>query len=701
MKRPLVTAAVLSTVVTARVAAADQPAGHLVELSLEELLGTPVTTASKLTESVDLAPSTLYVVTEDQIQRLGLRDLKDVLTIVPGVDTVDPHFFLEGGQRGHIGNFSQSLLLINGREINNLIAGETFISNQFRSRNVKQIEIVNGPGSALYGANAVAGVINIITKTPAELDGAELAFSRGSFGTNELGLSFARRAGRTSVAGTLSLYQSDGESFADFLSDTGRASPLAESNPYRRLPNRFGYRNDATAIPVSLFVERSGLYAGTEYSLNQTGRGTSGIQWDYTQGEDHRELGLAYAGFRKEKLRGERLDVKLEYRGYWEKFWGNHTETEGPLVDPRTGDLASFGATDAQVEANRGFYSNKRSDGSRKQVVNLESTYRFTSSHTIVAGLNLERAEVVAARFSRTEGIHPRLTPSETRPEFTNDKLGVYLQDRAKLLDERLIVTLGGRFEHLERSGDTLNPRVGMVYQPVKRSTLKLLYGEAFREPNVFEISHGDRDLRPLKSRALEIGWHQYFGEHLKNDAVVFRNWTSDVIVAVCATEPPPPCFHNQGRSDAHGFEDVLSFKAASLSGFLNYTYTAASSDEADPGKRAAFGASHDVFDIPAHKANLAVLYDFRDRYSFGLLARYRSAVDTEYHGRLFGVARFVACDVTLGIRKLPGLDGARLDLIAKNLFDERYYHPEPRAPSVVEHPQEGRSLSVKLTLRI
>ena len=152
-----------------------------------------------------------------------------------------------------------------------------------------------------------------------------------------------------------------------------------------------------SAIPLSLYAERAGLYAGAEYYLNQTGRGTSGIQWDYTQGEDHRELWLGYVGFRKAKLRGGKLDLRLEYRRYSEKFWGNHTESagEGPLVDPRTGRITTAGATDADVEATRGFYSNKRSDGSLKQVGNVESTWRLGEDNTLVSGLNYERAEEI------------------------------------------------------------------------------------------------------------------------------------------------------------------------------------------------------------------------------------------------------------------------------------------------------------------
>lgn len=672
---------------------------ELVGMPLEELLNVNITTASKLPERREAAPSTVYVVTEEQIKRLGLRDLKDILAIVPGVDTIDPHFFLSGGQRGFMGPFNQTLLLINGREINNLIAGETFISNQFRAQNIKQVEVINGPGSVLYGANAGAGVINIITK---DVEGVEVTGGYGSWDTREINVQFGKRKDDLKIHGSVSFYQSDGEDFAGFLSNTNLASPLAANNSYRFLPNQYGYRNDATAIPVSLLVEKSAFYAGAEYYLNETGRGTSGIQWDYTEGSDHRELLMAYGGVKKAGLWDEKLDLKLEYRYYWEVFWGDHTEifAEGPLTNFVSGVSITTNATPTDVENSRGFYSNKNSDGSQKHVANFETTYHFNENNTLVAGLNFERAAVVSAAFSLTNGVHPAIGLEQQQPAFTNYKVGVYAQDQARLFDDCLTATLGVRYDHHERYGDTFNPRSGLVYQPVESSVFKLLYGEAFREPTVFEIRNsqvpGADAIKPMKVRTVELGWHQYLGKYFKNEAVGYYTMADDVIVADNTTTNG---ISNAGKLDAYGFENILSFRYERLSGFVNYSYTHSQLDEPNFG-------THRVYDIPEHKANLALMYEFMDNCSLGLLLRYRSDVDTEYHAgqpdvTIFNVPGFVTCDLTLSIAKLPWFEDASLDIIAKNLLDKTYYDPEPRAPAVVQHPQEGRSIFVRLTIRI
>jgi outer membrane receptor for ferrienterochelin and colicin len=661
---------------------------QMLELPIEDLFNLKITTASKISESPDIAPATVYVVTAEQIERLGLRDLKDILALVPGVDLVDPHFFLEGGQRGFMGTFAQTLILVNGREMNNLIAGETFISNQFRSRNIKQVEIIAGPGSALYGANAVAGVINIITK---EVDGVELSVSAGSWNSREVNILFGKKTNDFKIQGSASLYKSDGPDFTSYLSNPAKASPKAENNPYRHLPNAYGYDSDEDAIPVSLYAENKGAYAGMEYYRNTTGRGTSGIQWDYTQGEDFRELLLAYAGYKREQLLDGRLDWKAEYRYYWEQFWGNHTESEGPVENPFTGETKTFDATVEDVEEFRGFYSNKRSDGSRKHVGLTEATWRFSDRQTVVGGLQYENADIVGAAWSRTNGVHPPIGSDQQRPEYQNYKTALYLQDQIKLFDRSLTATLGARYEDHERYGGTFIPRGGLVWQPVKQSVVKALYGKSFREPTVFELRNGP-DIKPMEMETAELGWHQYLGKYLKNGAVVFKNWAEDVIVSD-STEIGG--ISNKGELDAEGFEDVISFSYKQIKGFLNYTYTTSELDEPQVG-------AHDVLDIPKHKASLATYWEFIENYSIGLVLRYRGEVETEYHGDLYTVDDYVVCDLTFNVLKLPWMGvSTRLDFTVKNVFDEEYFDAEPRAPSVLRNPQEERAIFATLTMDI
>jgi len=652
---------------------AAAPQEDLSHLSLEELLDVKVTTATRIEESASTAPATVYVITADDIQHLGLRGLKDILALVPGVDTIDPHFFLLGGQRGFAGSFANTLLLVNGREMNNLIAGETFISNQFRAGNIAQVEVINGPGSAIYGANALGGVINIITKTAAPFDGVEGLVSGGSFDTREATGVFGGHSGELSVRGAASFYRSHGDDFSEFLSDTAKASPAAENNAYRRLPDVYGYINPADAWWISTEASWRGLYAGTEMYRNVTGRGTSGIQWDYTRGSDHRDLRLGYGGYRFASA-DKRLLGSAELRTYREIFWGNHTEDEGPIVNPQTGATITRGATDSDIETYRGFYSNHNGGGSRRSSGIVQSTFALSPMTTLAGGVTYERSNIVTAAFSRTEGSDPVIGPENRQPEYRSWKWGAYAESQLKLREGRVIATLGARYDEHEWYGGSFNPRLGIVFKAPGESTFKVLYGEAFREPTVFEISNSNGSIRPSTERTFEVGWSRYFGGAINNQIVFFHNDVDDVIVTDAVAIGG---ISNKGELRSHGIEDQLRFTHGRFSGFVNYTWL----------------KSGQNFDLPQQKANVVARYE-AGAMSVALIGRYHGATKTEYHDATYGVPSYAVFDAAV-TKKLANVS---LQLSVKNLFDRTYYQPEPRAPSVVMHPQDGRD--VQLTLR-
>lgn len=666
----------------------EKAVADLADLSLEELLNVEVTTATKTSEKAQNAPSTLYVITDEQIKKLGLRNLKDVLSIMPGVDTSENHFFLQGGQRGFMGPFSQSLIMINGREMNNLIAGETFIANQFRLHNVKQIEIIAGPGSALYGANAVGGIINLITKTPGEINGAELQLSYGSFNSKINSLTFGLDQKDFKISGSLAYYDADEENFANFLSNTQLASPAAANNTYRHLPNQYGYDNHSVALPASFYIEKNGFYGGLEYYQNISGRGTASIQWDYNESQDYRELLMRYAGYKRNFA--NKLNLTVEYRDYWERFWGNHTESTGSIENPVTGAILTDNATLADVSAYRGYYSNKQGRGSHKQFSVLEGVYHFNPQHTFVAGADYTVTDIISAQWSRVEGKHPKLFASNALPEFKNYQWSLYGQAQSHFLNNRLNLTLGARWVKHERYGYKILPRYGVVYQPSKTATFKALFGKSFREPTVFELS-SNLNIKPMEMDTYELAWHQYLGEYFKNEIVLFSNHAKNRIVSDDVT-----AISNGGKFHSQGIENVLNFKFKTFNGFLNYTYM-------DKVETEENGMSSAVYDIPRHKANLTLIYDFSPRYSLGLVQRYRGATLTEYQGNIYRINSYLATDASFHIAHLPFFEPYQvsLDIILKNIFDKQYFHPEPRDSNALQHPQEGRSILLQFSIKL
>jgi outer membrane receptor protein involved in Fe transport len=653
----------------------------LLQLSLEDLLNVKVISASKRNEVAEQAPATIYVVTEEQIKKLGLRDLKEVLALIPGMDISNNDFFLQGGQRGFIGSFAQSLILINGREMNNLIAGETFISNQFRTHNIKQVEVIAGPASALYGANAVGGLINIITKTADDMDGLEIQASYGAFDTREVSLLFGQTWGDLKLSGSVAYYQSQGADFSEFLSNTALASPKAENNAYRHLPNKYGYANPSSALPIHLSLEYQGYYAGLEYYRNDSGRGTASIQWDYHSSQDYRELAMPYLGYRWLNLLDDKLNIELEYRYYWEQFWGNHTESTSTIENPITGELLRDNVTLEDVHRFRGYYSNHNSRGSRKHWGLLSGNYRWNDTHYSSWGLDYVLSDIVSAAWSRTEGKHPALSEGNYQPAFKNYQSSIYLQDQSDWFNDKISLTLGARLVQHERYGRKLLPRYGVVYKPLEKTTFKALYGKSFREPTVFEINDNTA-IRPMEMDTYELAWHQYWGEYVKNETVVFYNQAKNRITASDVL-----AFANEGSFNSQGLENRLSFKYQALTGFLNYTYM----DEVIVENQ---GIKEMVYDIPRHKANVALIYDVNSQHSISLVGTYRSAINTDYQGDPYRIDPYWVWDGTWRITDINVLGHTlEMEWMLKNVFNTRYFHPEPRDAHILQHVQPERHL--------
>ena len=171
------TAAVVSSEQTPSVA-------NLKRLSLEELLRVQVatvTTASKKPEKATDAPATVIVITANDIRLRGYSTLKDVLRDLPGMETTE-YFFSEFGTqvsvRGISGN-NKIIVLVNGMRVNPP-GGENFpLRSDFSVRDAERIEVIYGPGSTLYGQDAISAVINVITRKPTEGSGGELGVDAG------------------------------------------------------------------------------------------------------------------------------------------------------------------------------------------------------------------------------------------------------------------------------------------------------------------------------------------------------------------------------------------------------------------------------------------------------------------------------------------------------------------------------------------
>src|SRR5882724_5556627 len=158
-------------------------AADLTTLSLEELYNLEVTSVSKKPEKSFRAPAAVYVITQEDIHRSGVTSIPEALRLAPGVEVARINSSQWAiGIRGFASSLTRSVLvLMDGRAVYNpLFAGTYWDIQNYVLGDIDRIEVIRGPGGTLWGANAVNGVINIITKSAKETQGGRIAAGAGS-----------------------------------------------------------------------------------------------------------------------------------------------------------------------------------------------------------------------------------------------------------------------------------------------------------------------------------------------------------------------------------------------------------------------------------------------------------------------------------------------------------------------------------------
>ena len=188
----------------------------LLQLSLEELMNVKVITASGFLQTTAEAPSTVTVISAQQIAERGYEQLEDALRDVPGIDMIHVNGYVPTliYFRGMYGAENQrALLMIDGIVENNILGSNDMAGPAYSLHNVQRIEIIWGPVSALYGANAFGGVINIITKKGADINGVHAEQGFGSFNTSFEKIDLGMKKSKFEFNASGTLYNTDGPKF--------------------------------------------------------------------------------------------------------------------------------------------------------------------------------------------------------------------------------------------------------------------------------------------------------------------------------------------------------------------------------------------------------------------------------------------------------------------------------------------------------
>ena len=659
-------AAVLVLILTSgMILTTAQTPDELSQKSLEELMNIEVESvysASKYSQKVTEAPSSVSIVTAEEIQRHGYRTLAEILGSVRGFYVSNDRNYTSVGVRGFApaGDYNtRILLLIDGHRINDNIYEQGLLGRELPVEVdlIERVEIVRGPSSSLYGTSAFFAVVNVITKRGRNLNGFEASAEVASFGTYKTRLSYGRKLSESSeVLLSGSYYDSAGQ---------------------RRLyVKEFDAPVTNNGIAENADDEKSAsLFANVtlkEFTLHA-------IYGSREKGIPTGSFGTVY---------NDRRTRTTDRRGYLDLQYHHTFSNQLELIARTSYDSYTYDGTyifDYSDNSTPQIAFNKDSLDGRWWSGELQLT-RTVRKHRMTLGTEY-RDNLRQNQLNFDLGTEPAYLDDRRKSK----NFAFFAQDEFRIR-ENLTLSAGVRYDHHSVFGGTAKPRVALIYHPAPKTTVKLLYGEAFRAPTNFEIYYGSAgffkpspNLRPETIRTTEVVFEKYVGDHLRLSASGYVYHIKDLITQELDPADGLISFRNDDAIAAKGLEVEIAGKLAR--GFEGTgSYTLQQTRDRETGQELTNSARHlGKLNLSTPLFKRSVIAAFQLQYS-----SQTKTLNGTYLPSLY-LANF-----TLFSKKLAkGLDTS---FGVYNLFDQKYANPGSDAHLQNSIEQDGRNLRLKFT---
>lgn len=561
---------------------------------------TTVSIATGSPQTLSRAPSVASVITAEDMASMGAKDLDEVLETVPGVHvskTADRYFSIYQF-RGISGNpiNPQVLVMQNGIPMNTLNRGdrgETWASQSLE--NIARIEVIRGPGSALYGADAYSGVINIITKTAADMPGTRLGAGGGSFNTWNTWAQHGGKWGAVDVAAYVHVGSTDG--IKEVVTVDAQTARDKIFGTYASLaPGQINTGYDATDANLDLGYGKWKLRTG--YRLrDQLGSG-SGVSSTLdpvgTNRGERINADLSWTDPQFAKNWGLGLTASFLYFGEMDYLQLSPPGTRFPTGSFPNGMIGNPERYERQMRLSgfatyTGFNNHSLRFGLGHEDLNMYETATHKNYFLNSAGVPVPTA------FMDYSTIQTHLPPHLRRVDYFN------AQDEWNFAKDWTL-TAGVRHDRYSDFGNTTNPRLALVWDATLDFTAKLLWGQAFRAPSFIEqyginpVANGNASLKPETIGTIEaaFSWQAY--KDIQVNLSLFHFDMKDVIRTVPnATPGTGSTFQNTGKQHGNGVELETVWDATyavRLTG--NYSYQK-SIDETS-NKDAGYAPHHHVY---------------------------------------------------------------------------------------------------------
>jgi iron complex outermembrane recepter protein len=507
------------------------------ELTLQQLINIKITSVNKRETRLEDSPAAVTVITQDEIRRLGIEDIPDALRLVPGMDVaqINAHEWAVSA-RGFNDQFANKLLvLVDGRAVYTPSFGGVFWDVQdLPMADIDRIEVIRGPGATLWGANAVNGVVNIITKSAKDTQGLLVSQSLD----NELRTDTTVRYGGTLAT---NLYY---RAYVKYFNRDGFVDSSGNDAPDNWDSIRGGFRMDWQPSDENLFTLQGDGYDSTLH---------------------------------------ENADLVTSTAPYWQSVNTTDHDMGGNILGRWTHHLSD--TSQLSVQAYNDYLSEEiASSIGRQDTVDLDAQHQFRLGgwNDIVWGLGYR-----CIFFDFLNSSYVSYNPQTRHDQLFNG----FVQDEVTLVPDRLHFTAGTKVEHNDYTGFEVEPSARLAWTPTEKQTIWCAVSRAVRTPAVFNLTaqvnqpylpsppvsvidsiNPNPNLRSETLLSYEAGYRVEPLKNLSFDVAGYYNVYHDLIVYVPGTPyfnpNPPPGYivvpvatQNSGSGDTYGMELSAQWK--------------------------------------------------------------------------------------------------------------------------------------------
>ncbi len=651
-----------------------------------------ITIATKHGIPLSKAPSMVTVITAEEIKHFGYRTFVEILRVVPGFE------IQKGSAFGHsspavrgIQGSARIRVLVDGHHVNNPLNSAAFlIFDDFPVENIKRIEIIRGPGSAIYGENALTAVINIITNDADDIDGVKFMGGFGRYDTYEGNIVFGKTFGELGISGLYRYRETNGiKSTVNSDSQTLLDSSLSPFfPPVSKAPGSVD--DERREYDLNLKLSYKDFYVEGLYINKNNGPfvGFGGALNDGTEIESN--YVFVETGYKKT------FDDRFTFypRAYYDQTDSINSIELFPVGATLPPGITASGAPAGPFPTTypNGFFGKVQVS---EKVVGTEIPldYELFDGNMLTIGTEFRLIQQTNERNDSL--IDPiSLIPLSSVQSFswmrevTRRIWSFYIQDVWDVTDT-VNITLGGRFDSVTKFSGEISPRAGLSWKFMENASLRLLYGKSFRPPaflEMFSINNaviiGNENLDPEVLKSYEVGLSYQFNKYITSNINYFYNDVRDLISRPTIPGTITASYDNVKDAHIQGIEAETRIGIGEkINAFMNYAFLDAQDEN-----------GHNMPNVAKHKGNFGVNVQYPKYINTNLSGfvsakRYREAGDTR--DDMPAYALFNLSVIGKDFFKTMEIQGTVFNLLDKNYED-------PGSSSIPDDlPRPGRTFFI------